>query len=71
MNLCVLVKFQDCNIYMSRSVDGLNCRNDRLVRQDEVNFTLELAVKAQTGSTGRALLFFNFGARWRLVNAML
>jgi hypothetical protein len=56
---------------MSRSVDGLNCRNDRLVRQDEVNFTLELAVKAQTGSTGRALLFFNFGARWRLVNAML
>jgi catalase len=36
----------------------------------KVNFTLEQAMKAQRGSRGIALLFFNLGARWGwVVNA--
>jgi hypothetical protein len=35
----------------------------------KVNFTLEQAMKAQKGSRCIALLFFNLGARWWVVNA--
>jgi hypothetical protein len=30
----------------------------------KVNFTLEQAMKAQSGSTGVVILFFNLGPRW-------
>lgn len=53
--------------FMSR--DSHNIRLSRLITQNKVTFNLSQATKAQTGSSGKALLsFFKLDSRWGVLS---